>query len=101
MDEVDMYDQDGNQVNDINTLVQFVDQAILGHERKAHSDSDDDQAHFFSMLKVQQFVINPVICFNSRKQEFEPAAVKLMYGLFNDRALQSIAHDVLAPPPKA
>ncbi|MBS1584758.1 MAG: hypothetical protein JSS82_04365 [Bacteroidetes bacterium] len=99
MDEVDIYDVHGNQVNDINTVVDYVDQVIMKHKPKPHPDSDDDQAHFFNIIKAQQFIINPFIIIH-RRPEFI-AESKPGYTGFREKNFSSITYDVTAPPPKA
>ena len=100
MDEVDIYDVHGNQVGDINTVVEYIDQVVLGHKPKPHPDSDDDQAHFFNLMKLPQFIANPVITFCAARPTFI-TAVKPAYKIFREERFSSVIHDVLAPPPKA
>ncbi len=98
IDEVDMFDAQGNQVGDINTLVEFVDQVVLGHKPKLHPDSDDDSAHFFNIIKIQSFVINPIVIYEGRPM---PVAYKeTIYPAVREEKIFPMSYDVIAPPPK-
>lgn len=99
-DEVDIFDAQGNQVCDINTMVQYVDQIVLGHTRTSHSDSDDDQAHFFNLIKFQRFFANQFEIVSSKKIVFAWND-KPIYSLFKDKKLMSLEQDVIIPPPKS
>lgn len=97
VDETDNYDKYGNQVNDINTLTQYISQEILGHKNIVVQDQDDDQAHFFN-IRVHQytFQFSPVII----KEAPVYTAEIYRYDLpENDPDRSSITHDVIVPPP--
>lgn len=101
VDEKDVYDARGRQINDINTIIEFVDQVILGHTDVTKADEDDDQAHFFTgSFGVDFYLPTPqqaTVCRN------EPTANDLAaaYPLLQVRETQSVAYDILTPPPEA
>lgn len=102
MDEMDLYDEYGNQLGDINSLVQLIDEFFLGHTNRPHVDPDDDQAHFFNVFHhIHPYILQknilpeqPVIVtvFGEHKQQHPiPAA--------NDRLLTAY-DEVIGPPPE-
>ncbi len=99
MDEIDIFDAHGNQICDINTLTEFIDQIVMGHKPASHPDEDDDQAHFFNVIKFQGFFINQVVIVSTKKDLFAWAE-KPVYTTYKDKKLLSLEQDILIPPPK-
>ena len=97
IDEQDMYDEHGHQVNDITTLTQFISQEILGHKNTVDKDQDDDQAHFFN-IKVHEYTFNitPVEIVN---EGIHPQSSTRYNTPTDDNSLSSVNYDVIAPPP--
>lgn len=48
VDEVDLFDHYGRQLDDINSLVEYIDQIVLGNHDDTPEDEDDDKASFFN-----------------------------------------------------
>src|SRR5438270_1452483 len=51
VDEVDVFDKCGKQVEDINSLVQYFANVLHVH-RKSVKDGDDDNARYFHLEKI-------------------------------------------------
>jgi hypothetical protein len=97
MDEQDMYDEYGHQVNDINTLTQFISQEIFGNKRIIDKDQDDDQAHYFN-IKVHEYTFNfnPVVIISTAANTKNTTQYSVPT---DDKAPPSVNYDVIAPPP--
>jgi hypothetical protein len=102
VDEVDTYDECGNQVNDINSLFQFIDEFVLGHSNKLKWDADDDHAHFFNVfhhihayiLQKQAAPVNAAsvaVLWETRQQYILPPG---------NPKLTTTCYDVIVPPPE-
>ena len=101
MDEVDIFDKNGVQVDDINTVYEYINQIILNHKpQKPHPDEDDDQAHYFNVIKFQNFNITQYVI-NGLKKNIFGWSEKPVYTFFRDKKLLSPTQDVVVPPPKA
>jgi hypothetical protein len=98
MDEEDIFDAHGCQINDINTLTQFISQEIMGHTKTITKDQDDDQAHYFNSLKSHQVTFNYFQTVVMTEQTVQVKDVIYLASL-NDRHVASVTYDVAAPPP--
>jgi hypothetical protein len=99
VDEKDVYDVSGRQIDDINTIFEFVDQIILGHTDITPEDEDDDQAHFFTSITSISYYIS------AQEQQIavnEPTTRELAvaYPLLPVQKTSSVAYDILTPPPE-
>jgi hypothetical protein len=101
VDEKDVYDARGRQIDDINTMFEFVDQVILGHTDVTAEDEDDDQAHYFTgSFGVSYYISTPqqvTVCRNEPNTSQLAAA----YPLLQEPKTSSVAYDILTPPPEA
>ena len=52
MDEEDVYIASGQQVDDINSVVEYVDQVMLGHKDDTPEDEDDDSGQNFLLVET-------------------------------------------------
>ncbi|SFE93435.1 hypothetical protein SAMN05518672_112117 [Chitinophaga sp. CF118] len=100
VDEKDMYDVCGRQIDDVNTIFEYIDQVILGHTDYTPEDEDDDQPHYFTGSSGISYYIScqeqTVCCIN------EPTTKELAvaYPLSPVQKTSSIAYDILTPPPE-
>ena len=100
MAEVDMYDRNGAQVDDISTLVEFIDQDVLGHPDNTPEDEDDDTERTYHITKSIEFSWHPFVSEVQTKVAVkeEPATE------FADYAANKPTPgftNILIPPPKA
>src|SRR5215203_1092819 len=56
MAEVDIYDANGMQQDDINSLIEYVDQVVLGNHDDTPEDEDDDSGQNFSLAKTVDYL---------------------------------------------
>lgn len=100
VDERDVYDASGRQINDINTFMELIDQVILGNTDVTRQDEDDDLAHYFTGAGITTYVPNAQEVILNRE---EPSVTDLAVAY--PRALvqktSTVAYDILIPPPKA
>ena len=80
VDESDVFDRTGQQKEDINSLVQYVDVIILKHNHHT-KDSDDDNARYFHAAKFDDYSfsqagIEKKNVYLLRKQTFRQASKK-------------------------
>lgn len=99
VDETDSYDLQGQATNDINSLLEYVDQVVLGHESKNRPDSDDDNARYFHLSKTGDY------CFHSQVIRVENSPVANIdhpnFAFVPGKKLLSGFGDILIPPPKS
>ncbi|MFL5786783.1 MAG: hypothetical protein ACJ748_01910 [Flavisolibacter sp.] len=95
VDEVDAFDKTGQQSEDVNSLVQYLAQ-ICHIKHKPLKDSDDDNARFFHIEKLDysisglQFELIP-------KPELSE---KIIYPPLLQNKPSSIYLDISSPPPR-
>ena len=96
VDEQDAYDKNGQQEEDINSVVQYL--AVVFHiKHKPLPDTDDDNARYFHIVKIDEY------CFPQQSiiKEHPFADVRPIFALFIEKKLSAISLDVQGPPPKA
>jgi hypothetical protein len=98
VDEVDAYDSKGCRVNDINSLVEYVNDILLDHKGPSRPDEDDDNARYFHIIKAfdfsisQQVVVKNPGWLNATEQQHFP-------GINSGKPVPAF-YDVVTPPPK-
>lgn len=95
--EDDVYDKNGNQVDDINSIVEFV-MVHLGIDHHA-DDEDDDQGQNFHIVKVFEYCFQPV--FNNIKTNEFSITEHAMFGEYKEDKIPNISLDITIPPPKS
>ncbi len=98
VEERDLYDKQGVQIDDVNSVVEYMLQGVMGHQQNTPDDEDDDQPHFFHLNKLQN-----CICFNSFEVKLHslPQLSSTEYPSFGYRILPAAAEDLLSPPPES
>lgn len=94
--EVDVYDANGNQLDDINSIVEYV-MVKIGLDHHA-DDEDDDSGQNFLAVTGFQFTPQP-FCGHVVKQYAELNTN--MFRECNQQKISTIAYDIIVPPPKA
>lgn len=95
--EKDKYDANGNQVDDINSVVEYV-AITLGYDHKA-DDEDDDTGQNFHLIKSFEFGYHQSSI--EVKSVFNSIASKISYPKYTEDNLLTVSYDIIAPPPKA
>lgn len=95
--ESDVYDEQGNQVDDINSVVEFV-LVKLGIDHHA-DDEDDDSGQNLHLVKVAEYCFEPVVTTLNFNNAFEikPA----LYIVYKETKTPSVSFDIIIPPPKS
>lgn len=95
--ERDIYNADNKQEDDINTVIEYVDQVILGYHADTPEDEDDDSGQNFHQGNITTCYYEPVFikinttAFSIRKQQhFTPFYLK---------SIPSVDFDIVSPPP--
>jgi hypothetical protein len=97
MPEQDCFNSTGQQIDDINSLLEFIDQNLLGNYDATPEDEDDDSGHQFLMAKSFDLISQPIfvdIPANNTIKEYTTFP-KYVTGILPNTSL-----DILSPPPK-
>jgi len=100
-DEKDIFDARGRQINDVNTIFDFVNHVVLGNTEVTQQDEDDDQPHYFTgSSSVSYYIANPeqITC---TRQEPSTNDLAVAYPLLAVKKPLAIAYEILTPPPEA
>jgi hypothetical protein len=97
--ETDMYNTGGQQKNDINSVLEYVDEVIMGNLDQTPVDEDNDQGQNFHLVKLVDYYFE--IDFSPVKQEPISGTAKNSYSLFREAAVYPVSLEIPAPPPKA
>jgi hypothetical protein len=100
IDEKDVYDVYGRQIDDINTFFEYVDQVILGHTDITPEDEDDDQPHYFTGSSGISYYISCQEQITCGINEPTTNELAVAYPLLPVQKTSSIAYDILTPPPQ-
>ncbi len=97
--EQDVYNAQGQQQKDINTVIEYIDEVCLNHHQNNPVDQDNDQGQNFHLVKLIDYYYVPDL--TPVKQRISTAASKPHFAVFADAGIPSVTLDILAPPPKA
>ena len=97
--EQDIYDAQGTQQKDINTVIEYVSEVILGKHDKDPIDNDNDDGQNFHLIKIVDYYFQ--LGFTDIKHKSLTAASKQPFPIFTEEKLPPVTLDILAPPPKA
>jgi len=97
--ETDVYDKAGQQIDDINTVAEYIDEVMLGNKDTTPEDEDNDDGQNFHIVKTCDFYLEiPTIQFKRKPFAFTQ---KAQFAQREERKIESPLLDVIAPPPKA
>jgi len=96
--EQDIYNAQGQQQKDINTVIEYVDEVILGNHDKNPVDGDNDDGQNFHLVKIVDYYF--AISFSSIKHKPVITSQKKQFCLFPEEKLYPVTLEILAPPPK-
>ena len=97
--EQDIFNAQGQQQKDINTVIEYIDEVILDKHDKNPIDTDNDQGQNFHLVKIVDYYFE--VDFTPVKHRPLIAAAKQQFCLFSEEKLYLVTLDILAPPPKA
>lgn len=98
IDEKDIYDSSCQQMQDINSLSDYLQYCFSkkdGHEK--HPDTDDDNARYFHALKPHFFLAQPIAIIKKETNLFSYKSIPLK----ETAKLSPGFYDIQSPPPKA
>lgn len=99
VDEVDGFDAAGQQVDDINSLYEYVDEVVLGHKDTTPEDEDDDSGAYYHIQKVDNYYCNRMVNVVKRAAFF--ANNKKNFPVLKQEKLPSVFFEIQCPPPEA
>lgn len=97
--EDDLYAANGQQVDDINTLTEYVDQVILGNKDKTPEDEDDDNGQNFTAIPFYTYTYQPFYSIIPQRKE----TIIQKENRFPELAIhepQAVFPEIVPPPPK-
>ena len=95
IDEVDVFDKNGQQREDVNSLIEYL--ANTFHvKHKPLKDSDDDNARYFHVIKLPSCIIPQPIVEKENNFHF----IDKSFSLYIEKKLISLSLDIQGPPPK-
>jgi hypothetical protein len=92
--EQDVYDANGNQLDDITSIVELV-RVKLGFDHHADDENDDSGQNFH--LVNTNFAVEPVS--REIKKEFTLNSKKNFHDFILSK-IPSVSYDIIVPPPK-
>ena len=97
--ERDMYTASGEQKDDINSVIEYVDETIMGHGSPSPVDEDNDQGQNFHLVKMVDYYYE--IDFSPIRHKPAVRFKKNKYCLFPEDKIAPVTLEILAPPPRA
>lgn len=94
--EADVYDSNGSQVDDINSITELI-LVSLGIDHTA-DDEDDDSGQNLQLVRVADCEFHPF--FNQIKNWGASMNGRSLYSDFTNDKISLIAYDLIIPPPK-
>lgn len=97
--EQDIYNAQGQQQKDINTVIEYVDEIFMDKHEKNPVDEDNDQGQNFHLVKIVDYYFHIV----TTPVKHKPFSIekKTLFSLYAESKLSPVTLDILAPPPKA
>lgn len=97
--EDDCYESNGQQVDDINTVTEFIDQVVLGNKDGTPEDEDDDNGQNFHLAKAVEYQC-PQFVVTLLPKPFTEIWIKRPFNRSSPR-IHSVYFDLKTPPPRA
>lgn len=94
------FDMKGRPVDDVTSIVEFVDQVLLEHQDQTPRDKEEDhREHFFNAFKCGLYITTQKIVY-AQQPVFEIASTA-QYSELEENSFPIVSYDILTPPPKA
>ncbi len=97
--EVDIYNGQGQQQDDINTVVEYVDEILLDNHRTTPVDEDNDQGQNFHLVKIVDYYFD--LDFSSFRHKPAVATTKSKFCIHPEEKIFPVTLEIIAQPPKA
>ena len=92
-----MYNWNGQQEDDVNTVIEYIDQVVLGHHDPTPEDEDDDSGQNFHLAKDVNYCFQPF--FTPLERKIIIIRKKSGYALFQLRKPSAVYQEIISPPP--
>jgi hypothetical protein len=96
VDEQDNFNCYSRQVDDINSVIEYINEVILGNLDDTPEDEDDDQAHYYQVLKFDYY-------FKSQHEGFNALTFSILTNTpffpLKERFVPHFLPEVISPPP--
>jgi hypothetical protein len=97
--EMDIIQQNGKPVDDIDCMTEFIDQVILGNKDDTPEDEDNNQATVYYIFQFNYHCISQQPLITETVANFAPD-ITLYPDLINKK-ISAISLDIASPPPRA
>jgi hypothetical protein len=86
----------GRQIDDINSILEYFDEVVLGNVDATPDDEDDDEAHYYQCLKIDYY-------FHNKYKGFNPLTFSILkkptFFPLKERFVPFFLPEVISPPP--
>jgi hypothetical protein len=89
----------GQQVDDINSLIEYIEQEVLNIPDSSPEDEDDDKARHFGLVKFENESCEVKFRFLQLVRPIFTKKQKCF--VYTDGKPVLVHHDIIVPPPKA
>jgi hypothetical protein len=89
----------GQQVDDINSLIEYIEQEVLNIPDSSPEDEDDDKAQHFGLVKFENESCE--VKFRFLQLGWPIFTTKQKCFVYTDGKPGLVHHDIIVPPPKA
>lgn len=96
-DETDVYDKKGRQIDDINSLAEYIDQVILENHDSTPEDEDDDQAEYFQVSQINTYNFEP---YRIQIEPLKKEDKKNYSNFLTENKFTSPVFEIPCPPPE-
>lgn len=97
LDEKDQFDSKGRQLDDINSVAQYIKDVLIDHGKGRHKDTDDDQAHYFVIANCNYYIFQQVKILEPESASFDHSK---NYCGYIESSFKEHSPEHLSPPPK-
>ncbi len=97
VNEIDVFDANGQQMEDVNSLVDLINATLHAHKKQpSKKDSDDDNARYFHAAKLGPFFYQPFFSL-VKTTEYHSSN----YPNLAAPSVAPVFYEIQSPPPKA
>ena len=98
VDETDAYDKNGQQIDDINSLAEYISALITKDHHSSKKDEDDDNARYFHIEKQDTYCFNQMVV--SIKRPAFNLGKKTCYPPYIQHRITPVFSEIQSPPPE-
>ena len=95
MSEADVYNERGEQIDDINSIVELIN-VELGYDKTA-DDEDDDSGQNFHMVKLAEYSFQQQSILIERTDYKE--IINRAFSVYKVPSVNTVVTDIVTPPP--